>query len=435
MKLGLLSALILLSSGCAMATAKLQPVTIERTDEGYVLMRGGAPYEVRGVGIGMDDPNAKLRYEQLKASGGNSFRTWNIGDRALLDRAHELGLTVALCLDVRRERHGFDYGDPEAVRAQFEALKQQVMAFRDHPALLVWVIGNELNHDYSDPRVYDAVNDISRMIHEVDPHHPTTTTTAGISPSLARVIAERAPDLDFISVQVYGALATLPEQIREIELDKPLMVTEWGTIGHWEVPTTEWGAPLELDSAAKAENYRQGAAVSLAELSPWLIGNYAFLWGQKQERTPTWYGVFVDEAPTQAVDVLQEFWTGAPPNRPAPVLQDLRLDGRTAEQSVRLRAGQVVRAEVTADSAWGSTLSVRWELLEESTATQSGGDPEERPAARPEALGERSTNAVAIEVPAEVGAYRLFVYVTDEAGAVAHANVPFLVEEGMLSGN
>jgi hypothetical protein len=96
------------------------------------------------------------------------------------------------------------------------------------------------------------------MIHEIDPNHPTTTTIAGFSESLLDVINERAPDLDFISFQVYGQLYNLPEFIKDTKYSAPYFITEWGAIGHWEVPKTSWGAPLEQDSSTKADTYLRG---------------------------------------------------------------------------------------------------------------------------------------------------------------------------------
>ncbi len=43
------------------------------------------------------------------------------------------------------------------------------MEYKDHPALMIWSIGNELNHGATNPKVWDAVNEISEMIHEIDP--------------------------------------------------------------------------------------------------------------------------------------------------------------------------------------------------------------------------------------------------------------------------
>ena len=402
------------------------PAEIRGEPGAYVLHRGGEPYAIRGAGVADGGDLASLARH-----GGNSVRTWAVGDGAILDRARELGLTVALCLDLGRERHGFDYGDAAAVRRQFERARGEVVAHRNHPALLFWIIGNELNHDFTDARVYDAVNDISRMIHRLDPHHPTTTAIAGIDPALVRILERRAPDLDFLSVQLYGGLPALPAALEEVSAAWPVMVTEWGTVGHWEVPRTRWGAPVEPTSTAKASLYRAGHERVLAPLAGRVIGDYAFLWGQKQERTPTWYGVFTaDGRRTEAVDVLQRAWTGAwPPNR-APRLLGFTLDGKRAGDHVRLAPGRVYAASVNVDDPDADPLHFEWVVMRESGATQTGGDAESVPDRVAFWSIRRGEGEIVLWAPVEPGAYRLFVYVGDGQGAVAHANVPFLVVRG-----
>ncbi|MFU8816932.1 MAG: hypothetical protein ACNA7W_16415, partial [Pseudomonadales bacterium] len=115
-------------------------VEIIETGSGYQLLRGGEPYRIRGAGMTSGDLRA------FAAHGGNSIRNWTTHDapmpvRELLDQAHAHGVTVALGLPMASERSGFDYGDAEAVATQLAALRRDVLEYRDHPALLLWIIG------------------------------------------------------------------------------------------------------------------------------------------------------------------------------------------------------------------------------------------------------------------------------------------------------
>ena len=418
------AALLLLATAGPLAA---QPIKVEIRGEpgAYQLYRGGKPYQVKGAGT-----QATEDFASVAAHGGNSIRTWSTGDGDLLDQAAAHGLTVALCMDIKRERQGFDYNDKEAVAAQFAKMRQKVLQYRDHPALLVWLVGNELNLEYKNPRVYDAVNDIAKMIHVLDPNHPVSTTTAGLGPSLAKVLRRRAPDLDFISVQYYGHLPSLPDALVKAKVKRPVMVTEWGTVGHWEVPKTRWGAPIELNSHKKAEFYLGSYRQVLTPMAGRLIGNYVFLWGHKQERTPTWYGVFTPRGErTSAVDVMHFLWTGKSPADQAPKLVSLTLEGKTAPDNIRLDPGQTVQAIVAATDDGQTPLTYRWQLMAESAATQVGGDAEALPQDHSAALGAPTTPKIAFTLPDTPGPYRLFVYALDSANGAAHANLPFYIKE------
>ena len=79
-------------------------------------------------------------------------------------------------LNVIPARYGFDYRNPKFVKTQLERIRKDVRRFKDHPALLMWAVGNELELDFEqdEPFIWTAVNDMAKMIHEEDPDHPTT---------------------------------------------------------------------------------------------------------------------------------------------------------------------------------------------------------------------------------------------------------------------
>ena len=403
------------------------PVRVAVRDGAYVLLRGGEVYGVKGAGIEFGSLDA------LAAHGGNSFRTWRTENGResgleVLDRAASLGLTVAMCIEIGRERHGFDYDNAEAVAAQFEFARGEVMKYKDHPALLAWIIGNEPNLNFKNPKVFDAINDIARMIHEVDGNHPATTALAGFDPVLAGLVRTRAPNLDFVSIQMYGDIVNLPQYLEKAEWDRPYMVTEWGATGHWEVGKTSWGAPIEQNSSEKAASYLRSFETAIASDAGRVLGSYVFLWGQKQERTPTWYGMFLaDGSATEAVDVMHYIWNGRWPENRAPGIAGLRLDGKTAGQDVMLEPGRAYPAMVEAHDPNGDELRYRWEVMRESEATQTGGDREEVPDVLPGLITESGGAEVRMQAPEQPGAYRLFVYVYDGKGSAGHANLPFLV--------
>lgn len=403
-------------------------VKVVQVADGYQLQRNGQPYQIKGAGMNVDE------IAVFAAHGGNSIRTWSTGGdvatgRKFLDEAEKYGVTVALCLNLGRERHGFDYGDEEAVANQLEFARREVLKYKDHPALLFWIIGNELNHGYTDSRVFDAINAISKMIHAEDKYHPTTTALTGFSPELLADAESRAPDLDFLSFQLYASLDNLPLKIQETGYTKPFMITEWGATGHWEVSKTAWGAPIEMNSSEKAQRFRARYENVIAAHSNQIIGSYVFLFGQKQERTPTWYGMLLEDGSrTEAMDVMHYIWNGVWPEQRAPHVHKMLLDSKRADQSVVLHAGERYKAELDAIDPEEGELTYHWMVRRESEATEQGGDPEVIPEEVPVDIVPLDNGSIMFSAPEKAGAYRIFGHVYDGSDLAGHANIPFLVE-------
>ena len=342
---------------------------------------------------------------------------------------------VTMGLEIAREREGqgrgvfgFDYDDEAAVAEQLARVRGEVEALKDHPALLMWGIGNELNLGAENPAVWDAVGQISDMIHEVDPHHPTTTMLAGVSKEIVDEIRVRAPSLDLLSVQFYADIENLPQRIADAGWTGPYMVTEWGATGHWEVAETPWGAPIENNSSVKADLYRTRYETAITSHTTQILGSYVFLWGQKQERTPTWYGMFMPTGEqTEAVGVMETLWTGQPLANRTPRLESLTLDERVATDAIQLDPGQEVPAAVVSTDPDGDGLRYEWEVRREQTDLSEGGDDESVPELLASAVTPTDAAQVSVTAPDETGAYRLFVNVYDGQGHAAHANIPFYV--------
>lgn len=410
---------LLLMAAAAPAPAQPVPVKLDRTESGARLSRGGKPYFIKGAG-------GQSYADLLAASGGNSLRTWgadNLGP--ILDRARESGLSVAVGIWLGQERQGFRYSDPNQVQGDFDRAREAIRRYRDHPAVLLWGLGNEMEGDGSNPAVWKAVDAIARMAKQEDPNHPTMTVIAGADPRKLSAFMKYCTHVDILGINIYGGLSGLGDALRKSGLKKPFIVTEFGPRGHWESPKTSWGAAIEPSSTEKAKHYALSYRKAIGSGSAWCVGAYAFLWGQKQEVTATWYGMFLNSGERLgAVDAMTEAWMGKPPVNRCPEIAGLKVDW--GDPGVIAPAARF-RARLSAADPEGDPLALRWEIRSESVDRHEGGDRESEPSAHPECR----INAKGVECefssPSRAGAYRLFVFVYDGQGNAATMNLPFRV--------
>jgi hypothetical protein len=401
-----------------------QPVKVEvvKNADGFTLMRGGQPYYIRGAG-------GHTQLEELIYLGGNSVRTWSHQDAdKILAAAQKNGLTVMFGLWVQHERSGFDYNNEAAVKKQLEFFTEIVTKYKDHPALLLWGIGNEVDLFYTNTKVWNAIQDIAAMIHRIDPNHPTSTVTAGLDSLEVHEIMTKAPDIDIFGFNTYGDIGRHVGNIKKYGWNGPYVITEWGPNGHWEVELTKWGAPVEQTSTEKAESYDQRYNKYIAANKDACLGSYVFLWGHKQETTSTWYGLFTAKGyPTEPLDKLYVAWQGKTPPNSAPSVKNLKLDGKTGASSIYLKAGERHTATVEITDPDGDKVNVEWFVYPESMETKTGGDFEVALQPVLGLLSKKKSTGVEVTAPADEGAYRLFVFITDKDKRTAYANIPFYV--------
>ena len=409
------------------STAWAEPcrVTLRQDgNAGWTLLRDGHPFRIRGAG-------GEGSLETLRDCGGTMIRTWGIEatERRIdgvpfLDRAHQLGLSVTLGLWLGHERHGFDYGDERQIAAQREMVERAVRTFQHHPAVVIWGLGNEMEGRGDNPTIWREVNWLARRIKDLDPNHPVMTVVANFDAAKLAAIEAHAPDIDILGVNAYGGIETVPDRLRQAGWTRPYCITEFGLNGPWEVGLTPWKAPIEPSSASKAASTAQ--AQDLISEDARCLGSYAFLWGQKQEATSSWFGMFLPTGErTARVDVMQKSWSGQWPANRAPVLG--QADVPFAEREVR--QGEPLVAGIRHVDPDGDPLSYAFEVVRESTDRREGGDAEQKPEAVRDAVVHcrPDEGVVEIRAPSEPGAYRLFVTVRDGHGGGAVDNWPFFV--------
>ena len=386
----------------------------------FELTRDGAPYPIRGGGGG---ENALA---SLANAGGNSVRLWGddqLGD--VLDRAHQLGLTVTAGIWLGQVRQGFDWSEASGLIQQREHLRAVVEKHKNHPALLIWALGNEMEDpEGKNGAVWSQINNLARLVKEIDPRHPTMTVVAELGGEKVRNFHALCPDVDILGINSYGGAASVAERYRKLGGTKPFILTEYGPNGIWETRKDAIGAYPEPTSTEKAEAYRRAYRSTVLGSDGLCLGSYAFLWGQKQEVTATWFSMFLgDGTRLGAAEAVSELWTGKTPANRVPVIKSL-----TFNRAPTAKPGTTVTAVLDASDPEGDPLKITWLLQRDPGAYGSGGDLEEAPPSFPEALVMTDKQSATISFPKDGGLYRLFATVRDNHGGGAVANLPLRVD-------
>src|SRR5690606_8642558 len=294
----------------------------------------------------------------------------------------------------------------------------------------------EAEASYTNLKLWTAINDVAKYVKEVDPNHPTTVALSNSDVTKIRHIINMAPEIDILSLNIYAP--SLPNVIPNITAagwDKPYMITEFGPRCTWQMnaePTRvlEWGGLVEQTSTEKAEVYLTAFQDHIAaNKSNGCIGSFVFLWGyQKHGDVLTWYGLHDKKGyafPT--ADAMQYAWTGSYPSNRAPVIADrnaILMNGRKAEDNIKVEKNSNNAASVIATDPDGDPLTYDWMIMKEKTASADGSLPDGITGL----ITDNKQANIFFKAPSESGAYRLIVFVRDDANKkVASGVIPFYV--------
>ena len=398
--------------------------TIIETDGKWQLLREGQAFYIKGA-VGWQ------QFDVLEDCGANSVRTR--ASKRSLDQARKYGMAAMADLPVRGERSGMNWGDQGRLAEQKQRVLEIVNRLKDHPALMFWVVGNELDwippgrpHH---PQLWDRLNDIAIEIKRIDPHHPVLTVV-GTGKFEAKIpqIARHCTDFDLLGINTYGDMSQVV-QLACKHWPGPFVITEWGPTGHWQVPKTEWRVPIEQTSTEKAQAIFDRYTGTILPSRSRCLGSFVFLWGQKQETTHTWYGMFRDGLRTESVDVMEYFWSGSwPPNR-APAVLSLAIQG-FSDENIYLEPDKTYQACVICYDSDYDVLTFEWDIRPEveipGNSYAGGLEKPSRPI--PGLIEAGQGQRMKFTSPATDGPYRLFVQVTDGRDHAGYANLPFYVK-------
>jgi hypothetical protein len=367
----------------------------------------------------------------LHEIGGNTIRTYdtlNLG--SILDDAEKNNLAVMVGLPLPASKYAeYTYDNSRFAAKQFQDIKALVNKYKDHPAVLMWCVGNEL--DFS-PNVkllnfYRAFNDIVDMIHEDDPDHPVTTTMVNLYPKNLFCIS-MFTDVDVLSTNVFISLDKMEAELEKVSWfwKGPYIISEWGIDGPWAKDRNAWGARIEDTSKEKAERYKAMYQHIPVE-SPRFLGSFVFYWGFKQETTHTWFSMFDEHGnQSEAVGVLEYLWKGKNLQGESPDITRMLINEKAAMDNIIMKPGDMAQATLEVTNVDSSNRTV-WEIYPEDWFLKNNKVNDKKLKAVEGCITSSNYSQARLKIPSKEGPYRLFATVYDTAGNFATSNTPFYV--------
>ncbi len=186
--------------------------------------------------LGTVEEDARL----MREAGINVVRTYApIIDNDVLDVLYENGIYVINTV--------YSNGGSSVTSAS-----SYVNMVKDHPAILMWSIGNEWNYNglYNDMtfnEAKDRVNEVAALIQDIDIYHPVATVYGHV-PTGATI--NDMPDIDIWGLNMYSGLTFGSVfDVWEMTSYKPMFIAEYGADA-WNTSTGQ------LDEDAQAEATR-----------------------------------------------------------------------------------------------------------------------------------------------------------------------------------
>lgn len=405
-------------------TSARAATAIVKSGDGWQLQVDGKPYIAKGVTF---SGSRSADYEQdcarLAALGVNTLRTWGTGSetRVLLDAAHKHGLKVLVGLWLRQGRPGaesddsFDYvHDTQGMKKQLADTLTQVRAYKDHPAVLAWGIGNEVLLNSPDDASKEAyarfLEQVVREVKKLDAGHPVISVdawTLGVPWWM-----KFTPSLDAYGINVYGGgIHALPGELQKAGVSKPWLVTEFGAQGEWDAPKDANGIPREPTDTEKYDAIVDGWKNALAPhvQAGRCLGLFVFNYSASFDHTGLWLGMRSGTATRPAWHAVREAYTGQKPATPLPTITRV-----TVGEVKREKSGTFAQVQVVAE---GGPLDVSFAYNFRGAATRH----EQGEVVRLQACPGATPGSWLVRMPTVKGPIKLYALGKDSAGNLATA--------------
>ena len=417
---------------------KSRKVYIERTECGYILIRNAKPFYIKGAA-------GNSNFKELNDVGGNTIRlydTINLQDN--LDSAAINGLAVIVDIPIP-PYSSTNYLDEHENKVLKQKVRDLITCYKNHPALLMWNLGNEVNYpkihwkdlireNHGKKGFIKTFNELIEIIHNEDANHPVSTSMWNIGIEHYASFRIFSPGLDVLSYNVFGDTKSIRDKVKKYYFlfgVSPFYISEYGSDGWWmqESDYTSWLSPIEQTSEKKAEQINTRYHLIVENKN--CLGSLLFYWGNRYECTPTWYSLFKEEYKSEILLEIERLWKKSDQKPKLVGLEYMLINGKGASDNLIFKSGELKESELKLDVNAFDSIRIKWEIYPD--VWYQGWNEEKYNSKKleppvPIQCNIHAENSTASFItPIIEGPYRIFAYVYDRRGYFATTNTPFYV--------
>ncbi len=391
----------------------------------WVLEVNGKPFYVKGVVVGEAVGRGGEDYLKLAQDlGANAVRTWGTdqGTKEYFDSALKYGLMVdaGIGLNYVSETGGRSYiNDAGYKEEKVKEITEYVNKFKDHPALLMWNVGNEEIFFTKDAQEKAALSkfleEMVKLAHKLDPNHPVVYTSADVTDM--PYIEKYVPSLDIFGMNIYGSIKVSHGKWNKSTLNIPYIVTEYGPPGPWAVKKDKNGVSIEQPEQAKAAIYRN-MTKEIINFKGYDLGGFVFHLGETSQESLTWWNLNYKMLKKPSFWEIYKIYRGGRPLNLPPRITRFELS-----RINKISPGKTIDISAEASDSDSNPLDYSFTLTTAHEGILKYYANEEVPA-------KFVCEGIKFKLvaPNEKGLYRMYLIVNDGHGNVAAANKSIKIE-------
>ena len=391
----------------------------------WTLEVNGKPFYIKGAGVGvMTGAGGEDYLKMARELGANAVRTWGTdqGTQEYFDIALKYGLMVDAGIWINFAKKGSEYtyiGDNEYKQKKRQEITDYVNKFKNHPALLMWNIGNEAIFFTKDEEERIALakflEEMAQLVHKLDPDHPVIYTSADTA--ALPYIQKYVPCLDIFGMNIYGSIRISHSKWDKAELNIPYCVTEYGPHGPWDVNKDTNGASQDEPDQAKAAIYRN-MTNEIIGFKGYNLGGFAFHLGETTQESLTWWNLNYKLLKRPSYWEIYKLYTGSKLSNLPPRIVTLKLS-----KAKGINPGETI--DITAEAVDNDSNPLDYSFL---VSTAQEGILQYYVNKEVPVKFENQGTGFKMIAPDAKGLYRLYLFVNDGYGNAATANRSFRVE-------